>query len=642
MNRWVEEEQKYSIENYVIKNIGLSQYGAMHSTMFLAPIPTNIWSLYADAETCTSITRKDRTKDSKNILKCKDAYSDKYIYIRGDHESNTANNIFSISTDGSDISRTKNTLKNLGAIAWESTLGIPIAVIDSSSSKEERLINFVFLGMMLIDPAIIVSPIGRGVRLSAEVFGDTAIESGNIIKNTLAKETTTIYSKDVSASFLEGMATKAKSSGWDETLAFSNKLEVLYKIDRYNPEFATGVLQDLLESQSKSQVFKELITGGEENLLRTDFIEAVNRAYPIDSATMTKGEVLDATQARMRLADGFAATETEIKSLYNDLSIEHDYTLNKYGSAIDKNIIGREVMYDLSEKEMLEPLVEEFVQNPIKENNEVSLMLEKSDPKDIQKIFSNNKLKNDLSQQIEIITKLSKVRKADGVIIARDLLKENETHITDFFIKNISDHPSTDYSDKILSMLDSAYPVDLVDPSNNEAMIKEQLGFIMNIVAKIPSESGAKYMNLMQRVYTSKINLGGRLGMDFSKMSAEPHLQRIYDDQVVAGGLGSGTQYFLVRDEVLDDLNINIKNMNKSNSIARNKAYTSADVTKYLLDDTLSRSQSEMPGYSKNLVNFYTEIKDFVAETNTYADYSEGIQKVVKDSFNKYLREIFI
>ena len=177
MNRWVEEEQKYSKENYVIKNIGLSEYGTKHS-MFLAPIPMNIWSLYADAETCTSIT----TKASKNILKCKDAYSDKYIYIRGDHESNTANNIFSISTDGSDISRTKNTFKNLGAIAWESTLGIPIAVVDPRSSKEERLINSVFLGMFFIDPAIIVSPISRGIRLSAEVFGDAAIESGNIIK----------------------------------------------------------------------------------------------------------------------------------------------------------------------------------------------------------------------------------------------------------------------------------------------------------------------------------------------------------------------------------------------------------------------------------------------------------------------------
>ena len=118
------------------------------------------------------------------------------------------------------------------------------------------------------------------------------------------------------------MAKKAESSGWDETLAFSNKLEVLYKIDRYNPEFATGVLQDLLESQSESLVFKELIAGGgKENLLRTHFIEAVNRAYPIDSATMTKGEVLDATQARMRLADRFATAEDR-SILYERLDID--------------------------------------------------------------------------------------------------------------------------------------------------------------------------------------------------------------------------------------------------------------------------------------------------------------------------------
>ena len=105
-------------------------------------------------------------------------------------------------------------------------------------------------------------------------------------------------------------------------LAFSNKLEVLYKIDRYNPEFATGVLQDLLESQSESLVFKELIAGGgKENLLRTHFIEAVNRAYPIDSATMTKGEVLDATQSRMRLADRLATAEDR-SILYERLDID--------------------------------------------------------------------------------------------------------------------------------------------------------------------------------------------------------------------------------------------------------------------------------------------------------------------------------
>lgn len=191
---------------------------------------------------------------------------------------------------------------------------------------------------------------------------------------------------------------------------------------------------------------------------------------------------------------------------------------------------------------------------------------------------------------------------------------------------------------------DSASMVDKVDNFNSSHLHTQiKIDFseynkpVPNDILKLVNSATASFID-------GQINMGTRLILEDPSVDTEPfQLNRLFDDQEIGGALTDGWGYEIsnkglsLKEGSIKQLNVTNDNFYEKDEITGRLRIRDHDITK--INSFLLRYDLELtPGGKTNLINFYQDVKQFVEDTHSYQDYSDGIKQRVKSAYDKYVK----